>query len=90
MVAPRAEPGDEVVIGGVLHDGKVRFGLPRAPVELLVRLGEKRVKRSPVIDEIGVEVDEKRVFVTWRFGFKYELRARERREATLVLREDFA
>ena len=90
MVAPRAEPGDEVVVGGVLHDGKLRFGLPRSPVELLLRFGEKRVKRTPVIDEIGVEVDEKRVFVTWRFGFKYEIRARERREATLVLREDFA
>lgn len=86
MVAPRVDPGDEVTIGGVLHDGKLRFHVPMPPFELLLRFGEKRARRVPTVDEIGVEVEEKRVFVTWRFGFRYEIRARERREATLAMR----
>jgi hypothetical protein len=87
MVAPRAEPGDSVAIGGVLHQDKVRFNVPPPPFELLLRFGAKKVRRLPQVDEIGVEVDEKRVFVTYRFGFRYTVRAQERREATLVLRE---
>lgn len=84
MVAPAADPGDRVELAGVTHDGLLAFDLPEPPFDLLLRFGAKEATRTPTIDGVGVEVDEKRVFVTYRFAFRYEVRARELRHATLV------
>ena len=86
MVAPSASTGDAVVVSGVLQEGPLRFSLPAAPFDLMLRFGEVRAKRTPTIDELGVEVDARTAFVTWRFPFRYVVRRRERREATLVQR----
>ena len=84
MVAPSAAPGDRVELAGVMHDGPLAFDLPAPPFDLHLRFGAKEATRTPTVDGIGVEVDEKRVFVTYRFAFRYEVRARELRRATLV------
>ncbi len=87
MVAPRAAPGDHVEVTGFTHDGSLGFEVPAPPFELHLRFGDKEATRTPVVDGLGIEVDEKRVFVTYRFAFRYVVRARELRQATLAPRK---
>lgn len=87
MVAPAARPGDRVELTGMTHEGSLAFELPEPPFDLRLRFGAKEATRTPVVDAVGVEVDEKRVFVTYRFAFRYVVRALEARLATLVPRK---
>lgn len=88
MVAPRAAPGDRVELTGFTHDGSLGFELPAPPFDLHLRFGDKEATRTPVVDSLGVEVDDKRVVVTYRFAFRYVVRARELRHAMLVPRKN--
>jgi hypothetical protein len=87
MIAPEARPGDVLRVTGVLHDGPLELLVPPAPATLRLQFGDKIVERTPYVDQIGVEVDARRVFVTYRFPFRYTVRPRELRRATLVTRK---
>lgn len=88
MVAPVAIAGDRVKVTGMRHEGPLAFEVPAAPFDLHLRFGKKKVVRTPSIDGIGIEVDEQRLFVSYRFAFRYVVRPLELRNATLVLRKD--
>jgi len=87
MIAKEARPGDVLRVHGVLADGPLAIVLPEPPILLRLRFGEKLAERVPTIDQIGVEVDEGRVFVTYRFPFRYTVRLFELRDATLITRK---
>lgn len=86
MIAPQARPGDAVHIEGVDHDGPVTFALPEPPAAVRLSFGATEVTRIPTIDQVGVLVDERRVFVTYRFPFRYVVRPREKRGIHLIAR----
>jgi hypothetical protein len=86
MIAPQARPGDAVRIEGVDHDGPVTFSLPEPPVAVHLSFGATAVTRVPAIDQLGVLVDQRRVFVTYRFPFRYVVRPREKRGIRLIAR----
>jgi hypothetical protein len=88
MVAPVAKTGDRVRVAGVRHEGPLSFEVPAAPFELHLAFGKTKAARTPAVEAIGIEVDEHRLFVTYRFAFRYVVRALEARTATLVLRKD--
>ena len=87
MVAPVANAGDRVKVTGMRHEGPLAFDVPEAPFDLHLQFGKRKVARTPVVDGIGVEVDEHRLFVSYRFAFRYVVRAHELRTARLVLRK---
>jgi hypothetical protein len=87
MVAPDAKPGDVVRIAGVLHEGPLELALPAPPFGVRLEFGSKVAERVPSIEQVGIEVEERRAFVTYRFPFRYTVRPRELRQATIVARE---
>jgi hypothetical protein len=88
MIAPEARAGDLLRLSGVLHDGPLELVLPPAPASVRLRFGDTVAERIPFIDQIGVEVDVQRAFITYRFPFRYVVRPRELREATLTQRKE--
>jgi hypothetical protein len=87
MIAPDARPGDVVRIEGVVHTGSLQFALPAPPFGIRLEFGSKVFERVPSVDQVGVEVDARRAFITYRFPFRYTVRPRELRQASLVTRE---
>ncbi len=86
MVAPSAFAGEAVRVEGVTADRSLAFTLPGSPFGVELTFGSKVVERLPTIEQIGIEVEERRVFLTWRFSFRYTVRPREFRQATIAAR----
>ena len=84
MIAPTLVPGDPVELSGFSPHGPVRFVVPAPPASVQLGFGERVVERALTVDQIGVEVDAVRVFITWRFPFRYVVREREERMCRLV------
>lgn len=87
MIAPAARPGDRVTIRGVREDGPISFTLPDIGLRARLRFGDLAGERSLPIDQIGVEADHRRVFVSYRYPFRYDLVPRQRRRCELVVVE---
>lgn len=83
MIAPAAAPGDEVVVEGVSAEGPRRFRLPDSRLRVALTFGEKQSEHALRIDQIGLEPDEDRVFITWRYHFRYTMRPLEKRRCVL-------
>ncbi len=73
MVAPCAREGERMRITGMSEGGPVEFILPHSGLMVRLRFGEEITLTEPAIDQIGVEVDRKRVFITYRYPFRYVL-----------------
>lgn len=84
MVASNVQPGTLVRLSGVSHDGPVRFTLPATPVVFRLSIDGTVLERTPAIDQIGIEADEKRVFITYRHPFRYVLYQGQKRQAELL------
>ncbi|KIG16484.1 putative exported protein [Enhygromyxa salina] len=87
MIAPAAHAGDEVRITGVRHDGPVLFRLPPPPLRLVLRFGEQEVVREPAIDQIGVDTEGMRAFLSYRFPFRYQMIPLQKRHIQLLVAE---
>lgn len=84
MVAPKTiEPGDRVHVSGVRHEGALTFTLPQTILHFDLQIGERHLSVRPPIDQVGIEPDHLRFFVTYRFPFRYRLIPLERRTCTL-------
>jgi hypothetical protein len=84
MVAPEANPGDRVVVDGMREDGPLDFRLPRAGVKVGLRFGAEEIERVPYVDQVGIEPDSGRIWVGWRFPFRYRLVPLQLRECFLL------
>jgi len=85
MVAPIIRPGDPVRLTGVSHDGPVLFEVPSVPVMFRLSLDRTVIERRPAIDQIGIEVDKRRVFVSYRYPFRYVFYEGQQRQAELLM-----
>lgn len=83
MIAPRASAGDEVVLEGVDPAGPRRCRLPALGLRVALRFGEREDDQPLPIDQVGLEPDANRVFITYRFPFRYGLRPLELRRCVL-------
>lgn len=83
MIAPSLVPGDPIELLGCSPDGPIRFVVPQPPVGVRLQFGERVVERMPFVDQIGIEAEAARVFVTWRFPFRFVVREREARMCQL-------
>jgi hypothetical protein len=73
MIGPFLEPGALIRVTGVSPAGPMQFPLPAAPVQVRVRIGKENDQRPMPIDQVGVDVDKKQVFVTYRYPFRYRM-----------------
>jgi hypothetical protein len=85
MVAADVQPGMPVRLNGVSHDGPLSFVVPETPIVFRLSLDQQHIVRKPAIDQIGIEVDAKRVFITYRYPFRYVLYRGQQRKAELLL-----
>ena len=86
MIAPRVEPGMDVTISGVRADGPLRFTVPSLALVLRVRFGDDAHDEPLEIDQMGIEVDEARVFLSYRYAFRYVMTPGRERSCTVSVR----
>lgn len=85
MIAPKTvAPGDRVKVTGVRAEGPLEFRLPKTSLEVRLRFGDRELSVPPAIDQIGIESDLNRVFVTYRHPFRYRLVPLQKRACELV------
>lgn len=87
MIAARLEPGDAVLLTGMSATGPVAFSLPDNPFLVQLRFGDERHQHPPIIDQVGIEVDLGRVFIAYRYPFRYVIHEMQERECVLVERD---
>lgn len=83
MILPKAVLGKRIRIEGMSPDKPIGFELPETLPTVQLRFGETEIERPTYIDQIGVAVESKQVFITYRYPFRYEMRRREKRSCTL-------
>lgn len=87
MIAEKpVEAGAKVVVAGMREEGDLAFHLPDLDLEVEISLGEKRIVSAMPIDQVGIEVDESRLFVTYRYPFRYVMHPEEKRSCRLSLK----
>jgi hypothetical protein len=84
MVAPPLSIGDEIRVTGVTADQPIRFKIPAPEMVVRVQFGDRYRTETLPVDQIGVEVDLARVFVTYRAAFRYNMVALEKRSCELL------
>lgn len=85
LILETAVPGDRVTASGFSPDGPISFILPPIPVMVRVTLGSKTVERIPYIEDIGIDVPNRRVFLGYRYPFRYKFVPYEQRLCSLYV-----
>ena len=85
MVAPAVAPGDAVVVEGVSPDGPLGFTVPAPQLVMNLRVGEAGLDQPLAVDQIGIQVAQRRVFITYRSPFRYVMKPRQVRSCVLAL-----
>jgi hypothetical protein len=86
MIAPSAKAGDRVMVTGVSADGPLTFALPDLPFFVRLRFGNEWHELPLSVDQIGIEPDERRVFIAYRCPFRYLVIPLQLRECHLLER----
>ncbi|WP_394833905.1 DUF2169 domain-containing protein [Pendulispora rubella] len=85
LIAPLgASEGMVCGVTGVHPQGAIQFHLPSCPLVTDIQIGPTRVERPLAVDQIGIEPELGRVFITYRYPFRYTVTRMQRR--TCVLR----
>jgi hypothetical protein len=71
MVVDHARPGTFVRLEGVCSDGPQIFEIPALPLFANIRSGNDVDEVPLEVDQLGIEVDESRIFVSYRYAFRY-------------------
>ncbi len=83
MIVPSVAPGERVSITGVSPEGELGFQLPESSPRVRLVFGTEIVDRTLAIDQIGIEADARRVFVSYRYPFRYVIHPLQRRTCEL-------
>jgi hypothetical protein len=81
---PKVEPGARIQVKGMGPD--LEFDVPNETILAKVRVGETEHVDPPRIDQIGIEPERRRFFVTYRYTFIYPLRRGELRSCEVFWR----
>jgi hypothetical protein len=84
MIVPALPAGSPVRLSGVLADGPLEFSIPDHRLAVRMAFGEERAECPLRIDQLGIEADVRRVFITWRYPFRYVLLPLQKRSCVLV------
>ena len=84
LIAPSMVAGTRVRLSGITADGPWEFTIPDHRFAARLAFGEERAECPLLIDQLGIECDLRRAFITWRYPFRYVLRPLEKRACELV------
>jgi hypothetical protein len=79
VVLPELAPGTPIAIEGL--NGDIAFAVPPEPVRIEIEVGERRERIAAPIDGVFVWADARKVVITQRARFAYEIVSEERRRA---------
>jgi len=83
MIVERVQPGDTVRVDGVHPQGRLMFRLPDIAPRVRLEFGDEVIDRTLAIDQIGIEADRGRVFVAYRYPFRYVIYPLQKRYCEL-------
>ncbi len=87
MVVQRVAAGDAVRVDGVTESGaRLAFTVPDVPLAARLQFGDEIIERPLAIDQLGIEADKQRIFVTYRYPFRYVMYRRQKRSCGLYVR----
>jgi hypothetical protein len=84
MVAARVGPGDKVGVSGVGAAGPIVFTLPPTPIRARLTFDGRANELTPPIDQIGIDASRGKVFVSYRYSFRYKLMTLTKRTCELL------
>jgi hypothetical protein len=84
MIAPAVSPGDPVCLTGMAADGPQRFAIPPTPARVRLRFDDEVAEYPLKIEQVGFEVEKHRMFVGYRFGFRYDVVPGQLRACELI------
>lgn len=84
MVAPPIAFGQSIQLEHFTPTGTLAFCVPDPGMLVRMRIGEKTAERPLKVEQIGIAPDVGRVFITYRYPFRYRLRPGEERSCLLV------
>ncbi len=79
MVAKTVEPGALVRLTGVSPDGPVTFRLPQTVPMVRLSFDEEVHEVRARIDQVGIDLIDRKVFITWRYPFRYHVHPLQKR-----------
>jgi hypothetical protein len=86
MIAQRVVPGDLVRVSGVLRTGKpLVFQIPSFDPMVRLRFGNEVIERPLDIDQVGIESEHNRFFITYRYPFRYVMYPLQKRTCELLM-----
>jgi hypothetical protein len=86
MIAARIEPGMRVVVTGVRAGEPLELTVPELSFVARLRFGDDVHDEPLEIDQLGIEVDEARMFVSYRYAFRYTMTPGRPRSCTVTQR----
>jgi len=84
MIAPSLPAGTQVRLNGIAADGPLEFVIPDHRFAVHLAFGEERAECPLLIDQLGIECDVRRAFITWRYPFRYTMQPLQKRACVLV------
>ncbi len=87
MIVPQVGIGERVRLSGVSETGQVDFTIPPASVRVRLQFDERVIESPLAIDQVGIEVDKQRVFLAYRYPFKYYFVPLQKRSCELFSAE---
>jgi hypothetical protein len=84
MIADRVSPGEIISVAGVLFTGNLRIQVPSSVPWIELQFGAQATRAALRIDQIGIEVDRGRVFISYRYPFRYRIIPLQKRACRLI------
>jgi len=84
MIAARVAPGDAVRVTGASRSGVLAFSMPDFPLTVRLQFGDEVIERPMAIDQLGIEPEHDRFFITYRYPFRYVMHPLQKRSCTLL------
>jgi hypothetical protein len=83
MIASELKTGEIIKITGVTSQGEFVIEIPPMAAELTLQFGDKHFTRQFYIDQIGIEPQKNKAFITYKYAFNYQIRPHEQRILTI-------
>ncbi|HET6147893.1 MAG TPA: DUF2169 domain-containing protein [Polyangia bacterium] len=85
MIAERVGAGDPVRVTGVSRSGLLAFRVPDLRLMVQLGFGAEIIERPLAIDQLGIEAEHDRFFITYRYPFRYVMHPLQKRWCRLLL-----
>lgn len=84
MIAPAVSPGAPVGLTGLAADGPLTFSIPATPARVRLCFDDETAEYPLKIEQVGFEVEKHRMFISYRFGFRYGIVTGQLRSCELI------